>query len=87
VGGGEKALARSVLARSGVVLICWEHDNIMPNLMGNINERIRISNYKDIPNPFPDVFYLVWILDLGKKGKQYKWRSVNQNLMAGDVQG
>jgi hypothetical protein len=85
VGGGENALAKSVLARSGVVLICWEHDNIMPNLIGHINERIGISNYAEIPNPFPDVFYLVWILDLSKKGTHYKWRSVNQNLVAGDV--
>lgn len=85
VGGGEKDLAKSVLSQRGVVLICWEHDNIMPNLLGNINDRIPISNYSSIPNPFPNVFYLAWILDLSKKGKHYKWSSVNQNLMAGDV--
>jgi hypothetical protein len=85
VGGGEEALAQSVLARSGVVLICWEYDNIMPNLMGHINKHIEVSNYKKIPVPFPDVFYLVWILDLSKKGTHYKWSSVNQNLIAGDV--
>lgn len=84
-GGGEMDLAKSVLSRGGGVLICWEHDNIMPNLMGHINDRVPISNYNSIPNPFPDLFYLVWILDLSKKGKHYKWSSVNQNLMAGDV--
>lgn len=87
IGGGEPAMVKSVLALSGHVLICWEHDNIMPNIMSNINGQVPISNYKSIPNPFPDVFYLVWILDLEKKksGNTYKWSSVNQNLMAGDV--
>jgi hypothetical protein len=84
IGGGEPDLAASVLALSGVVLICWEHDNIMPNLMGAINHQVAIANYSSIPNPFPDVFYLVWVLDLN--GNSYRWTSVNQNLMDGDVQ-
>jgi hypothetical protein len=83
VSGGEKDLAKSVLKQSGVVLICWEHDNIMPHIMCAISAKVPISNYESILDPFPDVFYLVWILDLKKKG--YEWRSVNQNLMAGDL--
>jgi hypothetical protein len=86
IGGGEPDLVKSVLALSGVVLICWEHDNIMPNIMGAINGKVPISNYSSIPNPFPDVFFLVWILDLNQKGTGYTWTSVSQNLMAGDVQ-
>ena len=86
IGGGEPDLVTSVLALSGVVLICWEHDNIMPNIMGAINEKVPISNYSSIPNPFPDVFFLVWVLDLNQKGTGYTWTPVNQNLMAGDVQ-
>jgi hypothetical protein len=86
IGGGEPQLVTSVLALSGVVLICWEHDNIMPNIMGAINKQVPITNYSSIPNPFPNVFYLVWVLDLNQKGTSYKWTSVNQNLMAGDVQ-
>jgi hypothetical protein len=86
IGGGEKDLVKSVLALSGVALICWEHDNIMPNIMGAINGKIPIANYASIPNPFPDVFYLVWVLDLNQDGSSYTWSSVNQNLMAGDVQ-
>jgi hypothetical protein len=65
------------------VLICWEHDNIMPNIMGAINHAVTITNYSAIPNPWPDVFYLVWVLNL-KDGK-YVWHSVKQNLIAGDV--
>jgi hypothetical protein len=86
IGGGEPALVTAVLALSGVVLICWEHDNIMPNIMSAINNQIPIANYSSIPNPFPDVFYLVWVLDLNPAGTSYTWTSVNQNLMAGDVQ-
>jgi hypothetical protein len=83
VGGGEKDLVKSVLKHSGPVLICWEHDHIMPDIMEHIQKKYKITNYSSIPNPFPDVFYLVWVLDL--KGSSYKWKSVNQNLMAGDV--
>lgn len=83
VDGGEKDLVKGVLGLSGVVLICWEHNNIMPHIMGAINETVPISNYAAITNPFPNVFYLVWVLDL--KGESYLWTSVNQNLMAGDV--
>jgi hypothetical protein len=83
IGGGEPDLVASVLALSGVVLICWEHDNIMPNLMGAINSKVPIANYSSIPNPFPNVFCLVWVLDL--KGGSYTWTSVNQRLMVGDV--
>jgi hypothetical protein len=83
IGGQESEMVASVLALSGVVLICWEHDNIMPNIMSAINSTVPISNYSSIPSPFPDVFYLVWVLDL--KDSSYTWTSVNQNLMAGDV--
>ena len=83
IGGGEKDMVKSVLGHSSPVLICWEHDHIMPDIMGHINDDVTITNYAQITNPFPNVFYLVWVLDL-KDGK-YTWSFVNQNLMAGDV--
>ncbi len=83
IGGGETAMVGSVLDLSGMVLICWEHDNIMPNIMGAINSRVPITNYSSIPSPFPNVFYLVWILDL--KDGSYTWTWTNQNLIADDV--
>ena len=82
VGGGEPDLVKSVLALSGVVLICWEHDNIMPNMMSAIDSAVKITQFSHIPNPFPNVFDLVWVLDLDKN--IYKWSSVKQHLMAGD---
>jgi hypothetical protein len=84
VGVGEPDLVTSVLGLSGAVLICWEHHNIMPGIIGGIDSEIPITNYSAIPNAFPDVFYLVWVLDLN--GRSYTWTSVNQNLLAGDVQ-
>jgi hypothetical protein len=84
IGGQEPEMVASVLALSGVVLICWEHDNIMPNIMIAINSKVPITNYATIPDPFPDVFYLVWVLDFNDRS--YTWSSVNQNLIAGDVQ-
>jgi hypothetical protein len=83
IGGGEAHMVASLLSLDGVVLICWEHKNIMPNIMRGIDKVVPISNYDSIPAAWPDVFYLVWVLDLS--GKSYKWTSVNQNLMAGDV--
>jgi hypothetical protein len=85
IGGGEPAMVKSVLGLSGVVLICWEHDNIMPNVVGAINAAVPIANYTSIPAAWPDVFYLVWVFDLDSKGTSYTWTSISQNLMAGDV--
>ncbi len=76
-------MVASALGLSGVVLICWEHDNIMPNIMSAINQTVTITNYSSLPPSWPDVFYMVWILDL--TGSTYVWSWTNQNLMAGDV--
>ena len=88
IGKDEKTLAEDVLALSGTVLISWEHLNIMPNLMGHINHHVPISNFSSIPNPFPDVFYLVWILDLDTSANTpgYTWSSIDQCLVPGDPQ-
>lgn len=85
IGGGEPALVQSVLGLDGTVLICWEHDNIMPNIVGAINKSVPISNYSSIPSAWPDVFYLVWIFNLDSKGTSYEWHEVRQDLMVGDV--
>jgi hypothetical protein len=55
----------------------------MPNIMQAINAAVPITNYGSLPEAWPNVFYLVWVLDLNNG--RYTWTSVNQNLMAGDV--
>ena len=81
--GDEKHLVKSVLEHGSPVLISWEHLHIMPDMIGHIQSSCPIANYSAMPKQFPDVFYLVWVLDL--KGSEYTWCSVNQNLIAGDV--
>jgi hypothetical protein len=81
--GDEKHLVKSVLEHRGPVLISWEHLHIMPDMIGHIQESYPITNYASIPAQWPDVFYLVWVLDLDND--KYTWTSVNQNLLAGDV--
>jgi hypothetical protein len=83
IGGGESDMVKSVMGLSGVVLICWEHDNIMPNIMKAIDQAVTITNYGSLPKAWPNVFDLVWVLDL--KGDAYTWTEVHQNLMPGDV--
>jgi len=83
--GDESDLVKSFLALSGKVLVCWEHDHIMPDMVGDINSAYTISNYNQIPPSWPDVFYLVWVFDLNQDGKTYTWNQVHQDLMAGDV--
>ncbi len=83
IGGGEVQMVQSVLSLSGTVLICWEHKNIMPNIMQAINNAIPIGNYGSISAAWPDVFYLVWVLDLN--ASSYTWSSQNQSLIAGDM--
>ena len=83
IGGGESDMVKSVLSINGVVLICWEHDNIMPNIMHAIKKEVPITNYDSLPKAWPNVFYLVWVLDLAHNA--YTWTALNQNLMAGDV--
>lgn len=84
IGGGEPQLVKAVLALDGTVLICWEHDNIMPNIVEAIHKAVEIKNYDKIPGKWPDVFDLVWVLDLDSSGKKYVWNQLHQELMAGD---
>lgn len=83
INGEEPQMVARVLSLSGTVLICWEHDNIMPHVIDAIHATVSISNFDAIPNPWPGVFYLVWVLDL-KEGS-YLWSQENQNLLAGDT--
>lgn len=83
IGGGEGNMVNSAIALDGTVLICWEHDNIYPNVVNAIKSHVPITNYSAI-KPWPNVFDLVWVFDLDSKGKNYTWNSLHQDLMAGD---
>jgi len=87
IGGGEKDMVKSVMGLDGVVLICWEHDHIMPNIIDAIQHAVPIANYSSMPSKWPDVFYLVWVLNLQNNAEKisYLWQQHKQNLIQGDV--
>jgi hypothetical protein len=83
--GREAALAKQVLARSGVVLISWQHEaigDIARNLVAGTEPRATI------PAEWPgNRFDLVWIFDPPAKGKKrWKFTQVPQLLLPGDAE-
>ena len=82
--GQEAALAKQVLAQSGVVLISWQHEAI-----------VEIANYlvashepkATIPGKWPnDRFDIVWVFDPPVKNKgRWKFTQVPQRLLPGDA--
>ena len=56
--GEEQALVRDALSRDGVVLICWQHENI-PTI-GNLI----VGNDNTVPQNWPEDRYdLIWVFD------------------------
>lgn len=78
--GQEGDLAVDVLGRSGVVLICWEHQHI-PDIVRSI-----VPGGDMAPSHWPDDRYdLVWVLDLDHASGQYTFAETQQQLLAGDL--
>lgn len=70
------ALMKDVLARSGVVLIAWEH-KVLPSLIGYVPDAPKV------PESWPDDrFDLVWVLDRTARG--WTFAQLAQMLLAGD---
>jgi hypothetical protein len=77
--GEEGALAADVLARSGHVLIAWEHEAI-PAIVNRI-----VGNSTTCPQTWPDQrFDLVWVLDQTAPGDTWTFSQVPQELLPGD---
>ena len=58
--GEEQALVRDALSRDGVVLICWQHEDI-PTI-GNLI----VGNDATVPQSWPEDRYdLIWVFDRG----------------------
>jgi hypothetical protein len=83
--GDEKHLAQSVLACNGVVLICWEHQNIP-----SITKHLPVSSQTPVPKKWPvdkqgdGRFDVVWIFGLDQTSGTYNYSHVPQCLLAGD---
>lgn len=65
--GEEELLVKHVLARSGTVLICWQHQDI-PNI-GNLI----IGNDTTVPQTWPENRYdLIWVFDRTGTGWNFR---------------
>ena len=75
--GAEKKLVKDVLSKRGVVLVSWEHKEIL-----DIANMI-LGSKKASPQKWPGSrFDMVWVLD--KHGKGWKLTQVPQLLLPGD---
>jgi hypothetical protein len=77
--GDEEALVQDVLAQSGVVLICWQHEKI-PTIASHI-----LGSKTLAPRAWPDDRYdLVWRCDLDVATGRYTFQQAPQALLSGD---
>jgi len=78
--GDEAAMTADAMAQSGVVLICWEHQDI-PAIANQI-----LGNDTGTPQTWPgDRFDVVWVFDLDARSGTYAFSQVPQLLLAGDL--
>src|SRR5436190_38340 len=80
--GQEEQVGNSAKADSGVVLICWEHENIP-----KITQQFPISPNSQVPVPptWPgDRYDVVWVFDLDQVTNAYLFSAQAQLLLAGD---
>ena len=77
--GDEKKLVKDALSRPGVVLISWEHKEIL-EIVNLVLESTKLS-----PQRWPGSrFDVVWILEKQARGKAWKFTQVPQLLLPGD---
>ncbi len=77
--GQETALVKNALTCDGVVLICWEHQNI-PTIANQI-----LGNTTTAPQSWPgNRFDLVWVFDFNSTSGNYNFNQSPQFLLAGD---
>ena len=78
-----KEVATSAFACHGVVLMCWDHQNI-PRITSHFP--ISKNNTTAVPSEWPDDRYdVVWVFDLDSSGG-YCFYEVPQLLLAGDTE-
>lgn len=76
--GEEKKLWDDAKGCSGVILICWEHQNIADIVS-------YIPSNAPAPLKWPgDRFDLVWVFDLDDASGRYKFTATTQQLLPGD---
>jgi hypothetical protein len=77
--GQESELVQAAKAKSGTVLISWQHEAIPA--IGNAV----VGNNTTVPQKWPgNRFDVVWIFDLNQASGKYEFTQVPQCLLAGD---
>jgi hypothetical protein len=79
--GGERALVAKVLGLAGVVLITWEHDAIISDIL----PAIPTANRADVPDNWPrDRYDVVLRFDRAEGDQQLSFRALFPRLLDGD---
>lgn len=79
----EKDMIASVLDKTGVVLVCWEHDRL-----AHAARHIPLSKNNSVAVPAEwdsERFDLVWVFDLDSGGDGYVFTPAPQLALAGDA--
>ncbi|SRR5579883_2039876 len=78
--GQENEMVANALTCDGVVLICWEHQEI-PSIANQI-----LGNATTVPQQWlGSRFDLIWVFDLNPTSGRYSFKQVPQYLLAGDL--
>ncbi len=78
--GHENAMVANALACDGVVLICWQHQEI-PKIANQI-----VDNVTTVPQQWlENRFDLIWVFDLNPTSGRYSFKQVPQCLLALDL--
>jgi hypothetical protein len=79
--GDEKHLVKKVLEHDGVVLVCWEHNAIIADIL----PRLPVSNSGDLPKKWDgDRFDVVLRFDRAKSTDQLVFKPLYPKLLPGD---
>ena len=84
--GDEAAMIASAMACSGVVLICWVHENIP-----RIASAIQVNAVTPVPETWPTDaqrngrFDVVWLFEFDNTTGTYRFSHIPQELLAGDL--
>jgi hypothetical protein len=86
VGCRPAKVVKSLLAiEAGVVLLCWEHDHLVA-IAYAMAAAVPVANPAEVPACWPgDRFDVIWRFDLDEQAGIWTFGSLDQQLLAGDV--
>jgi hypothetical protein len=83
--GEEAEVAASAMSCTGVVLICWEHKNILVIAGGlPLDEQTPAPKQWPVDSNNQSRFDVVWVFDLDEPSGRYRFSQIPQCVLAGD---